>query len=139
MGRGLGRSRLCPEGPCAGFTLTTRGGCARFHTACPSGFARSGQDAASHVFTEVELAQILQDGRTVEREDAVHRPVGVLHLADGLRVFLLGRPVQTSVLEHAGVDEPLVDGVQLVLVARLPAGNGLCVAMRGVCLLPDVV
>ena len=46
---------------------------------------------------------------------------------------------QTPMLEQAGLDEPLVDDVQLVLVARLPVGNGLCVAMHGVCFLPGVV
>jgi hypothetical protein len=77
------------------------------------------QFSFGHVLADHQLAQVLQVGQAVEHEDAVHQLVGVLHFADRFLVFLLGQLVQAPVLEHAVVQEVLVDGGQLVLELRL--------------------
>ncbi|MOA40083.1 hypothetical protein D3C78_1619170 [compost metagenome] len=84
-----------------------------------------------HVFTDLQLAQVLQVGQAVEREDAVHEPVCMLHLTDGFGVFLLGKLVEAPMLVHAVVQEILVDGRELILQLRLQVGNGLYIAFHG--------
>ena len=84
-----------------------------------------------HVFTDLQLGQVLQVGQAVEHEDAVHQPVGVLHLADRLFVFLLGQLAKAPMLEHAVVQEILVDSGQFVLELRLQMANDLCVTLHG--------
>jgi hypothetical protein len=55
----------------------------------------------------------------------------MLHLADRLLVFLLRQLVQAPVLEHAVVQEVLVDGGELVLQLRLQVVDDLGVALHG--------
>ena len=83
-----------------------------------------------HVLANHQLAQVLQIGQGVEHEQPVHQPVGVLHLANGFLVLLLGQPVQAPVLVHAVVNKVLVDGRQLVFQLRLQVRDDLCVAFH---------
>jgi membrane protease YdiL (CAAX protease family) len=64
---------------------------------------------------DVELTEILQVGQTLEKQDALHQFVGMLHLVDGLFALLLGQALEPPVLQHLGVQEVLVDGRELVL------------------------
>ncbi len=68
-----------------------------------------------HILADLQLAQVLQVGKRIQREETVHQFVGVFHLADGLFVFLLRQMVQAPVLEHPVVQEILVDGGEFVL------------------------
>jgi hypothetical protein len=83
-----------------------------------------------HVLANHQLAQVLQVGQAVEHENAVHQHVGVLHLADGFVVLLLGQLAKAPVLEHAVVHEVLVDGGQFVLELGLQVANDLWVAFH---------
>ncbi|MNT36678.1 hypothetical protein D3C72_1727790 [compost metagenome] len=84
-----------------------------------------------HVFAHSQLGQVLQIGQAVQREDAVHQPVGMLHLADGFCIFLLGQLVEAPVLEHAVVQKILVDGREFVPELGLQMANDLCVTFHG--------
>jgi len=55
----------------------------------------------------------------------------MLHLADGFRILLLRQLVEAPVLEHAVVQEVLVDGGEFVLELGLQMANDLCVTFHG--------
>src|SRR6185437_11783662 len=67
-----------------------------------------------HVLTDEQLAEVLQVGQAVEKQDALNETIGMLHLID--RLFLLVRlqALQTPMTEHARVQEILVDRRELV-------------------------
>ncbi len=60
----------------------------------------------------------------------------MLHLIDGFFVGVLAQLLQAPVLEHAGVQEILVDGRQLVLQNDVEMTQDGCVTLH-VVLLPD--
>lgn len=66
------------------------------------------------VLADHQLVQRLQVGQAVEHQDAVDQLVSVLHFADGFGVFLGTDLVQAPVLVHAGMQEILVDGCELI-------------------------
>src|SRR5579863_9050098 len=66
-----------------------------------------------HGLPDRKLAQLLQIGQAIEKEDALHELVGVLHLVDRLLVNLLAEVLVTPVQAHLGVEEVLTDGGQL--------------------------
>ena len=70
-----------------------------------------------------QFAEILQVGQRIEREQALHQRVGMLHLADRLLVLLLGHALEAPVLEHPVVHEVLVDRSELILQLRLEKTN----------------
>jgi hypothetical protein len=59
------------------------------------------------------------------------RLVGVLHLLDRLLVLVLGHLGQAPVLQHARVQEVLVDGGELELELLVQVLNDLGVALHG--------
>ena len=68
-----------------------------------------------HVLADEQLAEVLQVRQAVEEQDPLDQPIGVLHLVDRLVVRVLAELLQAPVLEHAGVQEVLVDRRELVL------------------------
>src|SRR3546814_9687410 len=66
------------------------------------------------IFTDIELAEVLQVRQAFEKQDARDQAIGVLHLVDRLVVFVLFEPLEPPVSEHARVQEILVDRGQLI-------------------------
>src|SRR3546814_20696281 len=66
------------------------------------------------IVSEIELAEVLQVRKAVEKQDARDQEIGVLHLVDRLVVFVLFGPLEPPVSEHARVQEILVDRGQLI-------------------------
>src|SRR5580704_4975303 len=60
-----------------------------------------------------QLAELLQVGQPVEKENALDQLVGVLHLVDRLLVDLLAEVLVPPVRTHLGVEEVLADGREL--------------------------
>src|SRR6056297_984116 len=67
------------------------------------------------VLPDHQLAEILQIRQSLEEQDALDEPVGMLHLVDRFLVFLLAEFFQPPVLQDPRVQEILVDGGQFVL------------------------
>src|SRR5262249_2975902 len=62
---------------------------------------------------DVEGAELLEIRHAFQEEDALGQVAGVLHLANGFLVVLLGETVEAPVLAHLGVQEVLVDADEL--------------------------
>src|SRR5262245_62074409 len=61
----------------------------------------------------MQRAELLKVGDALQEEDALGQVAGMLHLADGFLVVLLGETVVSPVLAHLGVQEVLVDADEL--------------------------
>ena len=68
-----------------------------------------------HTLADEQLAQVLQIGQTVEKQNALDEAIGMLHLVDRLILLVLLQAHQAPVAEHAGVQKILVDRRELVL------------------------
>jgi hypothetical protein len=94
-----------------------------------------GLQIAAHRFhgglADHELSQVLQVRQAPQRQHPLDQLVGVLHLLDGLVVFMLGHAQQAPVLEHPGVQEILVDGGQFHLELGIEERDDLLVALHG--------
>jgi hypothetical protein len=67
------------------------------------------------ILADQKLLQILQIGQTVEKEDPLDQPIGVLHLIDGFLMLMLAKLGDTPIVQHPRMQKILVDGRQLVL------------------------
>ena len=79
---------------------------------------------------DVELAQVLQVRQALDRQDALDQAIGVLHLLDRLLVLMLGQLLEAPVLQHARMQEVLVDRGQLVLQLRVQIFQNLGIALH---------
>ena len=77
-----------------------------------------------------QLAQVLQVGQPLEKQNPLDQLVGVLHFVDGFVMLVLRQLVETPVLEHLGVQEILVDGGELVDERRVEMLNDFLVAFH---------
>ena len=84
-----------------------------------------------HGLAHQQLGHVLQVGQAVQHEDAVHQFVGMFHLADGLFVFLFGQFFKAPMLEHAEMQEILVNGGQLVFKLGLQLRDDFFIALHG--------
>src|SRR5689334_20272617 len=66
------------------------------------------------IFPDQQLAQVLEVRQPLEKENALDQSVGVLHLVDRFFFLVLFQLVQPPIAEHAGVQEVLIDGSELV-------------------------
>ena len=82
-------------------------------------------------FADAQLAQRLEVRQALEEENALRQLVGMLHLVDGLVVFVLGEFLQAPVLQHLGVQEVLVDRDELVVERLVEVVDDLGVALHG--------
>ena len=82
------------------------------------------------VLADQQLAQVLQVGQAPDHQHALDDLVGVLHLVDGLVVLELGQALEAPVLEHAVMQEVLVDRRQLHLELGVEEGDDLLVALH---------
>src|ERR1700694_1387587 len=64
--------------------------------------------------TDLDRPEPLHVGEALQVEDPLDHPVGVLHLVDRLRAYLLPEPVIAPVLAHARMQEVLVHRAELV-------------------------
>ncbi len=79
------------------------------------------------VFADQQFMQVLQVWQTVQHEDALDQHVGVFHFANGFFILMLAEFVEAPVVQHAGMQEVLVDGGQLVLelLVQMLDDNGI--------------
>ena len=84
----------------------------------------------AHVLADHELAQALQVRQPLEEQDAFDELVRMLHLVDRLVVRVLAEPVEPPVLQHAGMQEILVDCGQFVLEDLVEMSNDFDVALH---------
>src|SRR5882672_1482580 len=84
-----------------------------------------------------QLVEVLQIGKPFEKQYPLDQPVGVLHLVDRLVVLVLGEPLQAPVLEHARVQEVLVDRRELVREDLVQVLDDLLVAFHARLLVRD--
>ena len=70
------------------------------------------------VLPDEQLVEVLQVRQAFEEQDALHEPVGVLHLVDRLLPLVLAETLEAPGVEHPRVQEILVDRRELV--ARAP-------------------
>src|SRR5690554_5875075 len=84
-----------------------------------------------HVLADHELVQILQVGQAVQHENTLYQAICVFHFADGFVVLVLAKLGQTPVIQHARMQEVLVNGGKLVLELRIQMLNYGCVAFHG--------
>jgi hypothetical protein len=84
-----------------------------------------------HVFADHELAETLQVREPFEEQDALDERVGMLHFVDRLVVLVLAELVEPPVLQHAGVQEVLVDRSEFVLEDVVEVRNDFDVALHG--------
>ena len=89
-----------------------------------------GVQALRHRLADAEAPEVLQVGQAVEEQDALDQPVGVLHLADRFLVDLLAETLEAPVIQHARVQEVLVDGGELVLQELVELGDDLRIALH---------
>ena len=61
----------------------------------------------------------------------IDQPVGVMHFLDRFLVLMLGQLADAPVLEHARVQEVLVDRCQFVLEAKVQELDDFGVAFHG--------
>src|SRR5215831_12943254 len=80
---------------------------------------------------DVDLAELLEVGHAFEIEDALHQPVGVLHLAERFRAYLFPQTLVAPVLAHACVDPVLVDRGELGGQDVVEELDDLVVALHG--------
>jgi hypothetical protein len=83
------------------------------------------------ILADEQLAEILEIGQPVEKENALHQAVGMLHLVDGFFVLELAEALHAPVVEHASVQKVLIDRGELVLQRQIQIFQYLCVALHG--------
>src|SRR5262245_9123194 len=81
--------------------------------------------------SDVDLAELLQDGHAFEIEDALHQPVGVPDLAERFCAYLFPQTLVAPVLAHACVDPVLVDRGELGGQDVVEELDDLVVALHG--------
>ena len=72
-------------------------------------------DAVLHILADHDLAEVLQIGQTVEKQDAFDQTISVFHLVNRLVHFMRAELVEAPVFVHPRVQEVLVDRYQLVV------------------------
>ena len=73
----------------------------------------------------------MQVGQALQEQDALDQRVGMAHLVDGLVILVVAQAMQPPVLEHAAVQEILVDRRQLVLEHFVEVLDDLGIALHG--------
>src|SRR5882724_4295563 len=63
-----------------------------------------------HVLADEQLAEVLQVRQSFEEKDAFDQAVRMLHFIDRLLVLDLAEALHPPVIEHAGMQEVLIDG-----------------------------
>jgi hypothetical protein len=63
-----------------------------------------------NIFTNEQLIEILKVGKPAQEEDSLNQLIRMLHFFDGLVVLYLPEPVDPPVLQHARMQEVLIDG-----------------------------
>ena len=66
------------------------------------------EQVAFDIFTDAQLAKILQIGDTFKEENALDVLIGVFHFIDGFMIFNIIEAHQAPVLEHSGVKKVLI-------------------------------
>ena len=84
-----------------------------------------------HVLADEQLAEILQIRQALEEQYALDQAVGMLHLIDGFLVLDLAEPLHAPVVEHAGVQEVLIDRGEFVLQRLIEELQYFRVALHG--------
>ena len=84
-----------------------------------------------HGLADMQLAQILKVRQAFQEQDALDHLIGVLHLVDRLVIFDMRQLAIAPVLQHAGVQEVLVDGRQLILQHHIEVLDDLRIALHG--------
>src|SRR5690606_29971130 len=82
------------------------------------------------ILADPELVEVLQVRQTLEQQDALDQPVGVLHLLDRGLVLVLRHPFEAPVLPHAGMEEVLVDRGELVLQHLVEVLDDLAITLH---------
>ena len=90
------------------------------------------------VLADQQLAEVLEIGQALEKQDPLDEAIGVLHLVDRLLLLVVLELLQAPVAEHAGVQEVLVDRgelveqhlVQMLYDLRITFHRGLLKEMR---------
>ncbi len=67
-----------------------------------------------HILADEQLSQILQVRQSIQKQDALDQAVGMLHFIDGFFVLEFAEPLHTPVVEHARVQEILIDRGEFV-------------------------
>jgi len=67
-----------------------------------------------HILTDLQLVKILEIGQALKEQDTLDQIVGMLHLADGFFIDIVGEAQQTPILQHARMQEILVDRRQFI-------------------------
>ena len=70
-------------------------------------------------------------GRPSKKQDALDQAVGVPHLIDGLVVLDLAEALHAPVIQHARMQEVLIDRSELVLQRLIQIIQNFCVALHG--------
>ena len=89
------------------------------------------QQYLAHVLADEQLAQVLQIRQTLEKKNALDQAIGVPHLIDGFVVFDLAEALQAPVIEHARMQEILIDRGQLVLQRLVEKIQYLRITLHG--------
>ena len=76
--------------------------------------AEIGRQPLRNIFPDLQLVEVLEVGQAFEQENALHQPVGMLHLLDQLFVLVLAEPLEAPMLVHPRMQEVLIDGGELV-------------------------
>src|SRR3546814_228474 len=84
-------------------------------------------------FADAQAAEQLEVGEATKEEDAVGELVGMLHLVDRLFAFERGEACDAPIVEHAIMQQILVDRGQLVLERFVEEIDDFFVALHGVC------
>src|SRR6202044_2181989 len=85
----------------------------------------------AYVLADEQLAEILQIRQTLEKQNALDQAVGVPHLVDGFVVLDLAEMLHAPVVEHACVQEVLVNRGKLVLERLIEKVQDLGVTFHG--------
>ena len=83
------------------------------------------------VLADTQSTEVLQIRQTIQEQDASDELVGMLHLVNRLVVLVLVELLQTPVLEHARMQEVLIDGGQFVLQYSVQIFDDFRVAFHG--------
>src|SRR5690606_35642398 len=83
-----------------------------------------------YVLANQKFPQVLQIGQAFQKEDALDQSIRMLHLIDRFLVRVLAELVHSPVVEHARVQEVLIDGRELVLQHGLQRAHDVGVALH---------
>ncbi len=71
------------------------------------------------VLSDTQATEVLQVGQPLQEQNSLDQAIRVLHLVNGLAVFVVGQLVDAPVLQHARMQKILVDRGQFVLQDRV--------------------